>query len=201
MIINWKRIFGFTKTGASVVGKYARRLLLRRETQRVLGVSLVGLATATILVKSLANIGGGSVLALNTIQAPKATIDASTTHSVQTPLKFTYESRGVSLFHSGADLVADTGTPVHPIMEGEVEAVKHESTGFGNHIIVKHGQGYQSTYAHLSQTEVEPGQKVGLDTELGKSGSTGFSTGPHLHLEIHQNGQLINPADLVPGVK
>ncbi len=193
-----KRLFGFTHTGASVLGRHAHKLASHRRIHRGVGIILVGVATAIILTRQLANIGGNLVLAFNT---PNPTIDAETTHAVQSPINFEYESRGVSWFHSGADLVAPTGTPVKAIMEGQVEAVNHETFGFGNHVIVKHDEGYESIYGHLSKTEVEPGQKVTLDTELGKSGSTGFSTGPHLHLEIHQNGAIVNPADIVPGVK
>lgn len=170
----------------------------KTRARRVVGVALIAVATATILVHNLANIGGNLVLAFNT---PVASIDASTEVRVQTPIEFTYESRGVSWFHAGADLVAPTGTPVHPIMVGTVEATNEDRFGFGKHVIVKHDENYESIYAHLSKIEVEPGQKVGLTTELGLSGSTGFSTGPHLHLEIHQNGALVNPADIVPGVK
>lgn len=193
-----KRFFGFTRSGASVVGRRALKVLARHEIQRGAQVSLVVLATAMILIHSLANTGGNFVLAFNT---PQATIDAGTVNSIQAPIAFEYESRGYSWFHAGADLVAPTGTPVHPIMVGTVAEVNHLYWGFGNHVIVKHDNGYESIYGHLSKTEVETGQKVTLETELGKSGSTGFSTGPHLHLEIHQNGNLVNPADIVPGVK
>ncbi len=202
VIVHFRKIFGFTKTGRSVVGKHARQILSHQKTSRVMGTSLMALATAIFLIQSFSNIGGASVLAMNlqSVNTPKATIDASTDHTIQSPINFTYESRGFSWFHSGADLVAETGTPVHPIMPGVVEAVNHYNVGFGNHVIVKHNGGYESIYGHLSKMEVEPGEKVGLNTELGLSGSTGFSTGPHLHLEIHQNGQPVNPADLVPGV-
>lgn len=194
-----KRLLGFTRTGASVLGRHAHKLASHRRVHRGLGLALIAVATATILIHNFSNIGGTFVLALNT--TPNPTIDAETKHSVQSPIAFQYESRGVSWFHSGADLVAPTGTPVEPIMEGTVEAVNHEAFGFGNHVIVKHDEGYESIYGHLSKTEVVTGQKVTLETELGKSGSTGFSTGPHLHLEIHQNGSIVNPADIVPGVK
>lgn len=193
-----KRLFGFTRSGSSIVGRRVLSLISRHEFRRWAQMSLVALASAAILISQTANIGGNFVLAFNT---PTPSIDASTVNSIQAPIAFEYESRGYSWFHAGADLVAPTGTPVKPIMIGTVEAVNHDYFGFGNHVIVKHDNGYESIYGHLSKTEVEPGQHVELSTELGKSGSTGFSTGPHLHLEIHQNGNLVNPADIVPGVK
>lgn len=165
---------------------------------RFVGAGLIALSTAVILIHGLSNIGGNFVLVVST---PRVTIDTSTISSVQAPIDFQYESRGMSWFHAGVDLVAPTGTPVRPIMAGIVTETPEFTWGFGKHIIIKHFNDYESIYGHLSQIEVKPGDIVNLNTELGKSGSTGFSTGPHLHLEIHQNGQLVNPADIVPGVK
>lgn len=196
------RLFGFTRTGASVVGKLARQALARRQIRRIVGMGLIAMLTFTFLIHNFTNIGGASVLALNfSSGTTNPTIDASTKYTAQLPIDYQYESRGYSWYHAGADLVAPTGTSVRPIMAGIVEAVNHDYFGFGNHVIVSHDDGYESIYAHLSRIGVEVGQRVELSTELGKSGSTGFSTGPHLHLEIHQNGALVNPADIVPGVK
>lgn len=194
-----RRLFGFTRTGSSLLGKVAREIIPHKEFQRGVGILLIGLVSATFFIHQLGNIGG--TLAFESGAAtPQTTIDARTTQTVQSPIAFTYESRGLSWFHSGADLVAPTGTPVHPIMAGTVESTLYEPFGYGIHVIVKHSEGYESLYGHLSKIEVKEGQPVDTKTELGLSGSTGFSTGPHLHLEIHQNGVLVNPADLVPGV-
>jgi murein DD-endopeptidase MepM/ murein hydrolase activator NlpD len=158
----------------------------------------VAVLTFILLTHNLANIGGNLTLAFNT---PKPVIDATTIKSVQSPIEFSYESRGYAWYHTGVDLVAPTGTKVVPVMEGEVEATESLYFGFGKHVIVKHEEGFKSIYAHLSKIEVKPGQKVGLASRLGLSGSTGFSTGPHLHLEIHKDGVPINPAEIVPGVR
>lgn len=197
-----KRLFGFTRTGASVVGKLVRQVLARRQIRQIVGMGLVAVLTFTFLVHNLANIGGSSVLAINLVNGtPNPTIDASTKYTVRLPIDYQYESRGFSWYHAGVDLVTPTGTPVRPIMVGIVEAVNHDYFGYGNHVIVAHEDGYKSIYGHLSLTEVKPGQRVELSTELGKSGSTGFSTGPHLHLEIHKDGVTIDPAEIVPGVR
>lgn len=170
----------------------------KRELKRAVGSGLIGLLTASFLIGNLSNIGGQIVLAL---AAPKVAIDATTRHSVQPPLKFDYESRGFSWFHPGADLVARTGTAVSPIMAGRVAAARTQYWGLGKHVVVSHDGAYESTYAHLSKIDVQEGQEVTLDSKLGKVGSTGFSTGAHLHLEIRQKGTPVNPADVVPGVK
>lgn len=161
-------------------------------------VALLFLLAITVWLKS-ANIGGTLALALETPIKP--TIDVTTVSVVQAPVEFTYESRGLSWYHAGADLVAKTGTPVKPIMAGVIKEVNFGNFGYGNHIIITHAGNLESLYGHLSKIKVEKGQKVFLDTIIGEIGSTGFSTGPHLHLEIRQNEKLLNPADIVPGVR
>lgn len=181
-----------------IISRLVRRALSHREIRRFVGVGLVAILTFVVLTHTFANMGGNLTLAFNT---PSPTVDASTKYTVQLPIDFTYESRGFSWYHPGADLVAPTGTPIKPIMVGIVEEVNHDYFGYGNHVIIGHEDGYESIYGHLSKTEVEIGQKVDLTTEIGKSGSTGFSTGPHLHLEIHKNGIPVDPSEIVPGVK
>lgn len=193
-----RKLFGFTRSGTSIVGRQTRYVLNKRKLHRLIGGGLVALTTAIILVNSLANMGGSVALAVNTPAKPL--IDATTKASVQSPLVYDTQTRGFSWFHAGADLAAPTGTAVKPVMAGTVRAVNHDLFGYGKHVIVMHDQGFESLYGHLSKIDVEPGQKVDLNTVLGQAGSTGFSTGPHLHLEIRQNGVLLNPADIVPGV-
>lgn len=180
------------------MGRRALNVLKKRQLHQATGICLVAITTFVILVSSFSNIGGPVVLAVS--NTPKPVIDATTKSSVQIPLAYESESRGFSWFHAGADLAAPTGTPVKSIMAGTVRAVNQDLFGYGKHIIVIHDQGFESLYAHLSKINVELGQKVELTTEIGQAGSTGFSTGPHLHLEVRQNGSLINPADIVPGV-
>lgn len=193
-----KKFFGFTRTGTSLVGRSLRKGIAQREIRRVASVVLIGAFTAVVLARNLTNMGGNFALAVTT---PVVTIDATTISSVQKPVEFEYESRGLSWFHAGADLVAPTGTLVRAIMAGTVREVDSGYFGYGKYIVVDHDSGYQSLYAHLSKISVTAGQKLNLATKLGEVGSTGFSTGPHLHLEVRQNGNLINPADIVPGVK
>jgi murein DD-endopeptidase MepM/ murein hydrolase activator NlpD len=70
--------------------------------------------------------------------------------------------------------------------------------GYGNTVFIDHGNNLTSRYAHLSKIEVKVGDKVNMDTEIGKLGITGRTTGPHLHLEIHENGKAINPLTVLP---
>lgn len=201
LITQLKKLIGLGRRETSIIGRWTLALFKRKQARHALSVILIALFVGVIFSRNLTNLGGNVVFAVNATSPQKAVIDTITIATVQAPIAFTYESRGLSWFHTGADLVAQTGTPVYPIMEGTVIATNYEYFGYGTHVILSHADGYESLYGHMSKIEVKLGQKVGLTTKLGESGSTGFSTGPHLHLEIHQNGQLVNPADLVPGVK
>ena len=97
-------------------------------------------------------------------------------------------------FHAGMDFTASTGTEVYATGNGTV--VKSESGGgFGQHIVIEHGYGYETLYAHLSSYKVRAGDKVKRGDVIGLVGNTGRSTGPHLHYEVHKNGETVNPVN------
>lgn len=100
----------------------------------------------------------------------------------------------ITKFHEGMDFTCHVGTEVHVTGDGVVETVNYSYQGYGNEIIVNHGYGYKTRYAHLSRFKVRPGQKVVRGEVIGYSGSTGKSTGPHLHYEVLKNGNAVNPA-------
>jgi murein DD-endopeptidase MepM/ murein hydrolase activator NlpD len=97
------------------------------------------------------------------------------------------------VFHYGLDIVARVGTPVAASAAGVVVKSGFEAQ-YGNMVVVDHGAGYRSVYAHMSSRSVEEGTFVNRGEELGKVGSTGRSTGPHLHYEVRVNGLPVNPA-------
>ena len=100
--------------------------------------------------------------------------------------------------HTGIDLRASTGTKVYAANGGEVTTSGY-SSAWGNYIIINHGGGYTTLYAHLSRRNVSKGKKVKQGDVIGLSGNTGYSTGPHLHFEINQNGTSKNPLDWFKG--
>ena len=97
-------------------------------------------------------------------------------------------------FHAGIDFTAPRGVEVYATADGVVEAVTTEIWGYGQHIIINHGNGFKTLYGHLSKFKVKRGQKVTRGQLIGLIGSTGKSTGPHLHYEVHKNGEKLNPA-------
>lgn len=99
---------------------------------------------------------------------------------------------GEGAYHMGVDLAVPRGTPVHVTANGVV-ATAGWVTGYGKLIMVDHGGGLQTYYAHLSRVEVVPGQRVSCGEIIGTAGDTGHSTGPHLHYEVRRGGHAVNP--------
>lgn len=97
-------------------------------------------------------------------------------------------------FHQGMDFTADIGTEVYATGDGVVKNSMNDGWGYGNHVIIYHGFGYTTLYGHLSRIAVRAGQKVKRGQLIGNVGSTGRSTGPHLHYEVRKNGNPLNPA-------
>jgi murein DD-endopeptidase MepM/ murein hydrolase activator NlpD len=98
-------------------------------------------------------------------------------------------------FHSGMDFTAPVGTPIHATGNGTVEKVEFDGRGLGNNVTINHGYGYESIYGHMSKMMVRPGQKIMRGDLIGYVGSTGSSTGPHLHYEVRKNGNPLNPVN------
>jgi len=105
-------------------------------------------------------------------------------------------SQGYRFYHPGMDLAAKIGEPVKPMAKGKVILVQKDRWNYGQHVVVDHGE-YQTLYAHLSKINVAEGQEVDTETVLGEIGSTGRSTGPHLHLEIREGNRTVNPKSVL----
>jgi murein DD-endopeptidase MepM/ murein hydrolase activator NlpD len=108
-----------------------------------------------------------------------------------------------SKFHSGMDFTSDMGTEVYCTGDGKIEVLERNGWGYGNCIVINHGYGYKTRYAHLSAFKVKVGDKVKRGDLIGLVGSTGKSTGPHLHYEVEKYGKKVNPihyyhSDLTP---
>ncbi len=106
--------------------------------------------------------------------------------------RFGERSSSRSSSHTGLDLAVSLGTSIYPIASGTVVTASYQGS-YGNMIVIDHGNGVQSYYAHCNSINVSVGESVTTDTVIGTVGSTGNSTGPHLHLEIRINGVAYNP--------
>lgn len=107
-------------------------------------------------------------------------------------------SQGFVWYHKGIDIANKSGADILAADSGRiVVAGWPDNVGYGNRVIIDHGNGYTTLYAHLSQVSVVSGQTVARGDRIGKMGSTGRSTGTHLHIEIRQNGVPLNPLDFL----
>ncbi len=102
-------------------------------------------------------------------------------------------------FHYGMDFTAPRGTPIYATGDGRVRRADNRATGYGNHIVIDHGFGYETLYAHLHKYNIRVGQQVKRGDIIGFVGSTGRSQAPHLHYEVLKDGEHINPINFYYG--
>lgn len=105
---------------------------------------------------------------------------------------------GLGTEHTGMDLAALHGEPILATADGVVGFAGDRGDGLGNHVVLNHGDGLESLYGHMSSITVPPGSRVRKGQIIGHVGSTGYSTGPHLHLEFRRNGVPFDPRQLFP---
>ncbi|HVE61305.1 MAG TPA: M23 family metallopeptidase, partial [Chitinophagaceae bacterium] len=95
--------------------------------------------------------------------------------------------------HAGLDFSAPQGTPIYATADGAVKLAEYSNSGYGNHVIINHGYGYETLYGHMVRIKARRGQRLKRGEIIGYVGSTGKSTGPHCHYEVHKNGQKLDP--------
>ncbi|MFH1280008.1 MAG: M23 family metallopeptidase [Candidatus Beckwithbacteria bacterium] len=145
----------------------------------------------------------GNILATNTevvneptlISTPDVKIVTKTT--LQKPFEGAV-GQGYHAFHKAIDILAPEGTEIRPIADGVITEARFGRLGWGTTMVVKHDNGLVSRYAHLKEMKVVEGEKVTSFQVIGTVGMTGWTTGPHLHLEVYQDGKAINPLMILP---
>jgi murein DD-endopeptidase MepM/ murein hydrolase activator NlpD len=95
--------------------------------------------------------------------------------------------------HAGLDFAAPQGTPIYATANGVVKTAGNLGNGYGNHVVLNHGYGYETLYGHMFKVKVKPGERIKRGEIIGWVGSTGKSTGPHCHYEVHKNGRHLDP--------
>lgn len=100
---------------------------------------------------------------------------------------------GTPKWHKGLDFTAPQGIPIYATGNGLVTTSGYKDGGFGNHVIINHGYGYETLYAHMVRIKIRSGQRVKRGEVIGWVGNTGKSTGPHCHYEVHVNGEEVDP--------
>jgi len=123
-------------------------------------------------------------------------------NSKRSPFEFQHPvegqiSQGYTSYHRASDIATALGSPIHPLGSGVVEFAGRVADGKGNVVVISHGDGLKSLYAHMGAINVGVGNQVDAKTTIGTVGLTGRTTGPHVHLEILDNDKLINPASVL----
>lgn len=177
------------------VSRYFRHIFEHKHVRRILGSNIaLAVIASSFLPVSASNITDTTEL---TIIASEQ-VSLKTEGHIQYPLEKIRVNQSYAFFHPGIDFEGITGEPVKPVMAGVVEMVQYSGFAYGNAVLVSHGDSFASLYAHLSKIYVKKGDKVELNSVIGAVGSTGRSSGDHLHLEIRENGRPINPLTMLP---
>ncbi len=111
-----------------------------------------------------------------------------------------YVSQHFSRYHPAIDLASAYNSPITPIASGKVVQVGWDPYGKGKTVVVEHSPHLKTLYAHMSTTEVKVGDTVSSSTEIGKVGLTGHTTGPHLHFEVYEDSEMVDPENYLPAV-
>jgi murein DD-endopeptidase MepM/ murein hydrolase activator NlpD len=178
------------------LNRVLRRVFEAKNVRQFFGLNLLAITLFTgVISPSISAFSPGETTEITSIN-PQI-IQLTTQNSVRWPVEEVRITQGYHQFHKAIDLAEPVGSPVYPIMDGVVESISYQRFGYGNHIIIDHGSGFKSLYAHFSKIVVKKDQEVDKNTVIGLIGATGWATGPHLHLEVYDNGQPFNPLTIL----
>ncbi len=144
------------------------------------------------------------LVAVSTEQPENTDLEiGQTVSSKRSPFEFQrpvegYISQGYNFYHRANDIATSLGTSIHPLGSGVVEFAGRVNDGKGNIVVINHGDGLKSLYAHMGKINVGAGNLVDAKSVIGTVGLTGLTTGAHVHLEIYDNDNLINPSSVLP---
>ena len=195
-----KSIFGVLESLQNVRAGSRTSRLIRILLGRINLKSIVGRNLAIIALASGLLVPGASAMSQ---QEPQTNVLPLQDAKITTQVKIRYPTekvrinQGYSYFHWGLDLGGNLGDSVYPVMAGTVEQVEQSKFAYGNSILVDHGSGLKSLYAHLHTINIQVGDNVYTKEPIGQVGSTGYSTGPHLHLEVYKNSRAVDPRSVL----
>lgn len=175
--------------------KLTRHIFEHKAVKKLLGTNIALMLVATSFIPN-STLGSDSESDIATVVESSTPIH--TNISIQSTVIELNISQGYKFFHPAIDIDGETGDPIKPIKAGVVDYVENSNVGYGKHVIVDHGNNLKTLYAHLSKINVKNGDNVTTSTVIGEMGSTGRSTGSHLHLEVRDHGVPVNPLSILP---
>jgi len=186
-------LFRSYQDGSQPISRFFRRIFEYKRIKLTLGINLAALI---ILMSGLSP----STNAFNQEEAVLSVLKNNVIHteiSLKQPVSGNI-SQTYHWYHQAIDITADLKTPVKTIASGKVIEVGYDRWGYGNKVVIEHENNTQSLYAHLDEIRVKQGDEINQDSTIGTLGLTGWTTGPHLHLEIAYQQKKINPQEVLP---
>ncbi len=178
------------KASSHPLSRVIRPFFERKKIKSALG----GLFSMTSLASGLFFLQGDTTLIEASFTPVTEEMIIETKHGISSVVPaMTGISQEYHQAHPGIDITAPLGSKILPLMKGTVSLVATTGSGYGRWVEVDHGEKLVSRYAHMGKIQIEEGETVEVDTVLGEVGLTGWTTGPHVHMELMQNGRQINP--------
>lgn len=178
--------------GSHPVSRLFRPIFEARRAKAAFG-GLLSAASFILAVVIYPVLSGSPVQALGQVEANEIVIETTSSGPAKLLPNMKRTSQGYSALHPGVDITAELGSEIYPVKAGRVASVSISRYDYGRSVIVDHGDGLTSLYAHMGKIMVDEGEEVTDRTVIGEVGLTGRTTGPHLHLEIRKNGVPSNP--------
>jgi len=186
-------LFKPQKDGSLPVSVFLRRIFESSFFKPTFGVWLV----SVFLILGRLTYPSMAFTAEEAVLSPPTNISLVTETNFQIPLLNSI-SQYYHWYHPGIDIIGFVGQPIYPVDQGQVIEVEYQRWGYGYKVLIDHQNGFKSLYAHLNSINVQPGQQIGKQEAVASVGLTGWTTGPHLHLEIWQNDKPIDPITVLP---
>ncbi len=180
----------------SKISRYFRLIFENQRIKKILGTNLPLILVASSVLPQT-DIKNPNLIDPQTVVVTTHDSSTTTQKSIRYPVDQIKITQGYKFFHPGIDFDGITGDPIYPFAKGKVKGVQFSKTGYGNAILIDHGNGITSLYAHLSKIFVKVGDEVTTSQKIANMGSTGRATGDHLHFEVRKDGIPFDPMTLL----
>ncbi len=180
----------------SKISRYFRLIFENQRIKKILGTNLPIVLVASSVLPQI-DIRNPNLVDPQTVVVLASDSPTTTQKAIRYPVDKIKITQGYKFFHPGIDFDGVTGDPIYPFAKGKVKEIQFSRTGYGNAILIDHGNGITSLYAHLSKILVKEEDEVTTNQRIANMGATGRATGDHLHFEIRKDGVPFDPMILL----